>query len=122
MAVEQDKGDKRRYPRWAVAGRVTGRVGDLPKVSVVDISLSGALIEHSSHFQLGAILFMNLLFPGHEVGLKCRVVRSDPHGYEVLPSGTRDLLHRTGLEFVDVSEVSHRIVNGYIEFLSGLHA
>jgi hypothetical protein len=120
VAIEQPKGDQRRHPRWGVRGRLTGRVGNIPKVAVVDISLGGAMIEHPSLFQSGAVMVVNLLFPGHEVGLKCRVIRSDPHGYEVLPTGTRDLLHRTGLEFLDISEASQRVINGYIQFLSEL--
>ncbi len=71
--------------------------------------LGGSLIEHAGPFQPGAILFMNLSFPGQEVDLKCRVVRLGPHRYETLASGTQNLLHRTGLEYVDILEVSHRI-------------
>lgn len=120
MPVEQARGDQRRYPRWAVGRRLTGRVGNFPKVSVINLSLGGALIEHPSLLHPGLTLFLDLIFPGHEVGLKCRVVRSDPHGYEDLPAGGRDLVYRSGVEFVDISEASHRVINGYIEFLSGL--
>ena len=120
MIFEQATGEKRRYPRWTVAGRLTGRFGYIPKVSVVDMSLGGTLIEHATELEPGIISLLNLLFPGHEAAQKCRVVRSDPHRLETLPIGTQDLVYRTGLEFLELSEESRRLIDGYIEFLKGL--
>jgi len=120
VPVEQAKEDKRRYPRFAVEGRVTGRFDYIPKVYVVDISLGGTLIEHAGDLQPGSISFLNLLFPGHEVGVKCQVIRSDAHRLEVLSIGTQDLVYRTGLEFLGLSEDSRRRIDGYIEFRKAL--
>ena len=120
MTFEQATGEKRRYTRWAVDGRLTGRFGYIPKVSVVDISLGGTLIEHATELEPGIVSLLSLLFPGHEAAQKCRVVRSDIQRSQVLPSGTRDLINRTGLEFIELSEETRWLIDGYIEFLRGL--
>src|SRR3970040_17318 len=100
MTFEEPTEEKRRYPRWAVEARLTGRFGYIPKVSVVDMSLGGTLIEHATELEPGIISLLNLLFPGHEATQKCRVVRSDIQGLQVLPIGTQALMYRTGLEFI----------------------
>ncbi len=116
--VAQVKEDRRRYPRWAVGGRLTGQIVDyIPKVSVIDISLGGVLIEHTSPVEAGVISFLNMLLPGHEVTLKSRVVRSGVYRSEVRSTGEREHIYRTGLEFLDLTEASLRLINGYIEFL-----
>jgi hypothetical protein len=112
--------DKRRYPRWAVEGRLTGRFDDIPQVSVVDISLGGTLIEHASEFEPGVVSLLRLAFPGHESAQRCRVVRSDVHRVEFRPIGTQDVIYRTGLEFLESSEEFRGLVDGYIEFLKAL--
>jgi len=120
MTFEEPTEEKRRYPRWAVEGRLTGRFGYIPKVSVVDMSLGGTLIEHATELEPGIISLLNLLFPGHEATQKCRVVRSDIQGLQVLPIGTQALMYRTGLEFIALSEETRRLIDGYIEFLGRL--
>ena len=41
------------------------------------------------------------------------------HGSEVQPDGERDLIYRTGLEFLDPSEDSLRLIGEYIDSLRG---
>ncbi len=84
-------------------------------MSVIDISLGGALIEHTSPVEPGVISFLNVLFPGHEVILKSRVVRSAIYRSEVRSTTERERIYRTGLEFLDLTEASLRLINGYIE-------
>lgn len=120
MTSEQATEERRRHPRWAVEGRLTGRFGYIPKVSVLDMSLGGTLIEHATELEPGIISLLNLLFPGHEATQKCRVVRSDIQRLQVLPIGTQALMYRTGLEFIELSEETRRLINGYIELLRRL--
>jgi hypothetical protein len=44
----------------------------------------------------------------------CQVVRSVVDRYDVDPTGKRDLVYRTGLKFLAPSEVSRRVIVGYI--------
>jgi hypothetical protein len=109
------KGGKRRHRRWDLGGRLTGWIGATHEASFVNISLGGALIEHSNIMRPGTIAFLTLAFQGQEAGLKCRVVRSEVHRYAVNPTEDRHLVYRSGLEFLDASEASLHLIDKTIE-------
>jgi hypothetical protein len=110
-------GGRRRYRRWNIRGGLSGCIDAAYEASFVNISLGGALIEHSSMIRPGSIAFLTLAFQGQETGLKCRVVRSEVHRYGVRPTQERHLVYRSGLEFVDTSEASLRLIDKTIESL-----
>jgi len=122
MAVKAHKettnGERRRHRRWGVGGRLAARALGIPKASLVDISLAGALLEHSNMMRPGTLLFLTLTLDGQEEVLKCRVIRSVGHRYEVLSTGERDLFYRTGLEFLTPSEGSLGLIYKSIEFIN----
>lgn len=119
---EQVTGDRRRDLRWGVRGRPPGRMTPLHKatyqtVSLVDISMGGALIEHSTQVGPGTLVFLTPLIhmlQGWKAGFMCQVVRSVVDRYDVDPSGRRDLVYRMGLKFLAPSEVSRRVIVEYI--------
>ncbi len=119
---EQAGGNRRGDLRWGVRGRPAGRMtarhkGTYQTVSLVDVSMGGALIEHSTEVGPGTLAFLTLLIHmvhGWEAGLMCRVVRSVVDRYDVDPTGGRDLVYRTGLKFLAPSEVSRRMIVEYI--------
>ncbi|MFQ5801567.1 MAG: PilZ domain-containing protein [Candidatus Methylomirabilales bacterium] len=115
--MEEIKRYKRRYNRYEVEGQVAGHIGHIPKVSLINVSTDGALIEHSKIVRPGTLCFLTLLFPGKESTLKCRVVRSALHRSEVLTSGERDVIYRSGVEFLDASEAARQLINEYIDSL-----
>lgn len=115
--VEQIKGERRRYPRWVVGGRLAGRINTVHSVSFINISLGGILIEHSDIIRPGDSSLLHLLILGREVALNCRVVRSLVHRPEVEPGGERALIYRSGLEFLGLSEESLGLIDQYIEFV-----
>ena len=115
--MEKAKWDRRRFPRWRAWGWLSGWIGDDTKVSVTDLSRGGALIEHSAKIRPGSVCALTLSLRGKKVSLKCRVVRSALHRYEVWPVEGRNYVYRTGLELADVSEDSQQLISGYIEFL-----
>ncbi len=115
---EQARGNRRGDLRWGVRGRPPGRMTPLHKatyqtVSLVDISMGGALIEHSTQVGPGTLVFLRML-RGWEAGLMCQVVRSVVDRYDVDPTGRRDLVYRNGLKFLAPSEVSRRVIVEYI--------
>lgn len=117
MLAHHTIGGTRRHRRWNVGGRLVGRIGMRHTVSFIDISLGGALIEHSNVVQPGTISLLTLSFSGEEEALRCRVVRSLVHRYEVLPTGERGLVYRSGVEFLDASETSIRLIDKSITSL-----
>jgi hypothetical protein len=118
--MEQAKSDRRRLPRWRGSGWLSGWIGDATKVSVVDISMGGVLIEHSDIFPPCTVCILTLSLCGARVSVKCRVVRSVPYRYEDSSIGERNYVYRTGLALVDVSEASEQLIGEYIGFLEAI--
>ena len=82
-------------------------------VSLVDISMGGALIEHSTQVGPGTLVFLHML-RGWGAGFMCQVVRSVVDRYDVDPTGRQDLVYRIGLKFLAPSEVSRQVIVEYI--------
>jgi hypothetical protein len=93
--------DRRLQPRSVVESRLAARINYIYDAAVINISASGAMVEHMHHVRPGTVSFVTLLFHVKPVDLKCRVVRSVVHRYERGPTGERELIYRTGLQFVD---------------------
>lgn len=66
--------------------------------------MGGALLEHPDTLRPGTLAFLTLPANGGGIGMKCRSVRSRVDRYEHTPSGERDLVYRTGIEFLATSE------------------
>lgn len=113
----EPKGSKRRYRRWMVGGRLTGWIDATHEASFIDLSLGGALVEHSNIIRPGRTAFLTFVFRGQETALRCRVVHSRVYSYAMGPVDQRDLVYRTGLEFLDTSETSLHLIDKTIHAL-----
>ncbi len=113
------KEDRRRSIRWAVEERTAGRITAIYEATLINMSLGGALIEPMHLVRPGTISSLTFLVHGQEVSLRCRVVRSAVHRAEVRTEGERELIFRTALEFLDVSEDSLRLIDEFIDSLRG---
>ncbi len=118
--MEQAKSDRRRLPRWRGSGWLSGWIGDATKVSVVDISMGGVLIEHSNDFPPSTVCILTLSLCGASVSVKCRAVRSALYQREDSSVGKRNYVYRTGLALVDLSETSQQLIGEYISFLEAI--
>ncbi len=113
----QKKGPERRqHPRFVVGGGTKGRVTAY-EVSLLDVSLGGAMIEHAQIVRPGTLSYLILPLQGREVSLRCRVIRSVVHRPEMQPDGERMLIYRTGLEFVEPSDETRKVISEYIDSL-----
>lgn len=112
--MEKKGPERRRHDRLVVGGKTKGRVTAVYDASLLDISVGGALIEHAHIVRPGTISYLILNLLGREVSLGCRVVRSVVYRFEVGPDGERILVYRTGLEFVDLSDETLRVIDDYI--------
>ncbi len=115
----EGKEDRRRSIRWAVEERTAGRITAIYEASLINISVDGALIEHLDLVRPGTLSVLTFVVRGQEVSLRCRVVRSAVHRAEVRTEGERELIFRTALEFLDVSEDSLRLIDEFIDSLRG---
>ncbi len=75
----EGKEDRRRSIRWAAEERTAGRITAIYEAVLINISVSGALIEHSDLVRLGTLSVLSFVVRGQEVSLRCRVVRSAVH-------------------------------------------
>ena len=109
---------QRRHSRWRVWGP-EGRIAPNHTASFLNISQGGALIEHLHPVRPESLMFLTILVNEREVRLKCRVVRSEVQSYEVWPTGKKEHVYRTGLEFLGLSENSQGLISEYINSLRG---
>lgn len=118
QAGGQAEPDRRCHFRWEVPG--TGAViGPHYEASLINISEGGALIEHSNRVRSGTVLLLTLSVPEKKITLRCRAVRSSEHRYEVLPTGERERLYRTGLEFLGIPDDARVLLDKYMDSLRG---
>ena len=93
---------KRRFPRFAVLGKVEGKIVASYEATLVDLSLGGALVEHSSMVRPGSMSQLMLPFGKGEIRLNCRVVRSALNRRETRGPASV-VIYQTGLEFLSPS-------------------
>ncbi len=111
--AKQEKLERRRYPRFSTGGGVAGRI-TADQSALVDVSLGGALIEHSQILRPGSRSYLRLILLGRDVSLRCHVVRSAVHRLERHPNGEQTLIYRTSLEFLEHSEETQHAIGNYI--------
>jgi hypothetical protein len=112
---DQQAATRRQYARFLVGGKAKGRVTAIYDAVVVDISIGGSLIEHAHVVRPGTLSSLDLDVLGKRLRLKCRVARSVVHGSQVLPTGERELIYRTGLEFLEMSDAMRQMIGRYIQ-------
>jgi hypothetical protein len=117
QAGGQAEPDRRFHARWEVPGTETW-IGPHYEASLLNISKGGALVEHSHRVRPGTVLLLTLSVPEHKITLRCRVVRSSEHRYEVRPTGEREHVYRTGLQFLGIPEDSLLLLEKYVGSLS----
>lgn len=96
--------DRRRHPRGLMGGQSVVQIAPFHEASLIDISAGGALVDHMNPVRPGSISFVTLSIHGQKVALKCLVVHSAAHRCEVGSNGERDVIYRTGLEFMGTLE------------------
>lgn len=105
---------KRKPPRFRISG-VAAAITTLQEAEILDLSLSGALVEHQGVLQLGSPCFLQLIADGERVIMSCRVVHS-----RVSYSGADGLYYQTGLEFLDLSRGAQQSLGAFIRSYGAL--
>lgn len=95
---------ERRAPRVNVYGKMQGNVSAKIEARLVDLSTTGARLEHSHVLHPGIIYVLTLPIGGRQLSLKSRVVWSSVSGSLKSLEGETLLLYHSGIEFVDLSD------------------
>ena len=100
--MEEEYPVKRRFPRFTVLGKVEGKIVAAYEATLVNLSLGGALVEHSSMVRPGSMSQLLLPYGNGEIRVNCRVIRSHLSRRETRGPASV-LVYQTGLEFLNPS-------------------
>lgn len=108
--------DRRRAPRARIEEGSPAQL-QLKDVSLLDISLSGALVEHSEPVSPGEIYRLSFLVEGKEVQVLARAIRAFASHRVTVSGGGRRVMYRTGMEFVGIEKGASELIAAYVESL-----
>ena len=89
----------------------------LKDVKLLDISLSGALVEHSEPVNPGEIYRLCFPVEDQEVQVLARAIRAFASHRVTGAGGERRMVYRTGMEFVGVEKGAAELISAYIDRL-----
>lgn len=108
--------DRRRGPRVRMRAQTVAQL-QLRDVFLIDVSLSGALVEHVEPARPGEIYRLALTLDGQNVQVLARAVRVFASHRVTVAGGERQLVYRTALEFVGLKKEAANVLNTYVERL-----
>ena len=112
-----EPGSDRRRARRARIEEGSPAQLQLKDVSLLDISLSGALVEHSEPVNPGEIYRLSFLVEGKEVQVLARTIRAFASHRVTVSGGGRRVMYRTGMEFVGIEKGASELIAAYVESL-----
>jgi hypothetical protein len=109
-------GDERRdHPRFAVRANTAGTPEPTWEIPVLDLSLSGALLEVSSGLPRKNRYLVRLPLPaGEALQLQGDVVRSYVHGFDKDSSGRPAVKYRVAIRFIDMSAAERKRLEEFL--------
>jgi hypothetical protein len=117
--------NRRRHPRVALEGKVRGKIHTVASAPVVNLSLTGALLEVPCTLQVGTGYTMHLAIgAAGVVDVKGKVVRSYVHGFEKNEKGETVIKYRAAVQFQIVPEEHQTKLQRFIQGMgkAELHA
>ncbi len=115
--LQDSEQTRRRAPRARIEQRQPALLR-LDEVYLLDMSLSGVLIEHTEPLDLGDIFRLSFPVEGQEVQVLARAVRAFARGYMTMPDGERRFVYNTGMEFVGVEKAVSNAISLYLDRLA----
>ncbi len=109
--------EQSRAPRVRIGGRLGGRAHATVDVRFLDLSLTGARIEHLNLLRPGAVCTVELPPAMGSLVLSARIVHSTIVGSEQAPEGSRHLRYESGLAFESVTAEQKTILGAALEKL-----
>lgn len=116
--MEKEYPNKRQHPRFTLGGTTKGQVTATCEASLLNISLGGALIEHTEVVRPGTLTTLDLPMLGRVVRVQCRVTRSVFARQEKQPDGEFAMIYHSGLQFLDLPEETRSVISEYIQSIS----
>jgi DNA-binding response OmpR family regulator len=89
----------------------------LRDVTLIDLSLSGALVEHTEPVRPGEIYRLSILVAEKQVQVLARAIRVFASHRVTVAGGERQVVYRTGMEFVGVKKDAADLISAYVDRL-----
>ena len=117
----QYEGDERRdHPRVPIDGQLQGEIEASVVAHLMDLSLSGALLEVPSALPANARYSLKLPMSETEsVELHAEVVRSYVHGFDSISAGKPAVKYRAAIKFVDLTDAQQKSLKQLMDRGSG---
>jgi len=87
----------------------------LMDVILIDISLAGALVEHTDPVRPGEIYHLSFKINNREVQVLARAIRVFASHRVASADGERRVVYRTGMEFVGVEKEAADLISAYVD-------
>jgi hypothetical protein len=107
-------GKKRRFARLTLSEPLTDQVTASHDVSILDVSLGGARVEHTMILRPGSACHLRLPIKGRTLLVVCTVVWSRAIGLADTTQGG-GLLYQSGLEFAHLNPETEAILAAFFE-------
>jgi hypothetical protein len=113
--------ERRSHPRLAIEGAVEGALDSVVEAPIVDLSVSGALVELSSGLPSGGRCLLRIPVDDGEATLDVsgEVVRSYVHGFDKDRQGQPSVRYRAAIRFVDVTAEQSERLDAFIKSDAG---
>ena len=106
--------ERRKQLRVPAKGSVRGRIHTAASVPVLDLSMSGALLEVPCTLKVGEIYTLRLAIRPDVLAIKSKVVRSYVHGFDKNEGGEMVIKYRAAIHFLDLSDKNQTLIGNYI--------
>ena len=119
--MSEYEGDERRdHPRVPIDGQLQGEIETFVVAPLMDLSLSGALIEVPSALPANARYALKLLMSETDsVEIQAEVVRSYVHGFDSVSAGKPAVKYRAAIKFIDLTAAQKKSLKQLIDRGSG---
>jgi len=119
--VSEYQGDERRdHPRVPIDGQLEGEIDASVVAPLMDLSLSGALLEVPSALPANARYALKLPTSETEsLELHAEVMRSYVHGFDSASVGKPAVKYRAAIKFVDLTDAQQQSLKQLVDRGSG---
>lgn len=104
MSDEWEGDERRAQPRVAIDGNLQGEIEAAVTAPLMDLSVTGALIEVPSALPANARYTLKLpMSATQSLEIHAEVVRSYVHGFDTVSAGKPAVRYRAALKFLDLT-------------------
>jgi hypothetical protein len=106
---------RRRYARLTFSEPVAGAVTSSHDVSILDLSLGGARVEHTIILRPGNSCYLRLPLEERALTVNCRIIWSRAVGRASGDQGGTGLLFQSGVQFGSMSREVQAMLEAYLQ-------